>query len=163
MNEFAAKKLGEVLAFAIVGQETAERGAAAIKTGFGDELADRMKFVNESHAETIRTIAAENGVTEIVEKKLESTGAKLRSMRDLYVGDQWDNPTELLEWSGFFEGAAVVHWALVQGAGETLAAADPSKAHTDLVTLATAGKAFHDELFKTATEELHRTGNRKVQ
>lgn len=115
MNEFCAKKLGEVLAFASVSLDTAERGHKAMVTILGDSgLADFIDN-NKKQIETINQIANEYKVTDIVNKKLAGTGEKLKKMRDLYIGDEWDNPTELLEWSGFFEGAAIVHWQLVVG------------------------------------------------
>ena len=47
MNEFTAKKLGEVLAFAEVGMETFEKGRDAFISVFGDEMV--QSFVGESH------------------------------------------------------------------------------------------------------------------
>ncbi len=154
MNEFTAKKLGEVLAFAEVGMETFDKGRNALISVFGEEAV--QSFVEESqiHADTIRSIAEKENVSEIVLKKLDGTGSKLRAMRDLYVADQWDNATELLEWSGFFEGAATVHWALVKGAAE-------AKADTDLTTLAEAGRNRHHAILEKATELLHEVGKKK--
>jgi hypothetical protein len=154
MNEFTAKKLGEVLAFAEVGMETFDKGRDAFVSVLGEEAV--QSFVEESqiHADTIRSIAEKEGVSEIVMKKLDGTGSKLRAMRDLYVGDQWDNATELLEWSGFFEGAATVHWALVKGAAE-------AKADTDLITLAEAGRNRHHMILEKATELLYEVGKKK--
>lgn len=113
MNEFIAKKLGEVLAFAVVGKETFEKGKDAFVSVLGKEVFDEMIVETTKRIAAIEALAMENNAEEIVNTKLAGTGRKLREMRDLYVADQWDNPTELLEWSGFFEGAAVVHWALV--------------------------------------------------
>lgn len=163
MNEFIAKKLGEVLAFAEVGKETFERGRVAMEAGFGVERVAQILKDNTAHADTIRKIGREVGMSEIIEKKLQGTGDKLRAMRDLYVGDQWDNPTELMEWSGFFEGAAIVHWALVLGASETLITLQKSLAHDDLLLLATAGSEFHHGIFHEATNYLHSVGAQKAQ
>ena len=156
MNEFTAKKLGEVLAFAEVGKETMERGRVAFSEVFGsDKVAELIEDQN-AHAEQIRILAESNNMNEIVLKKLDGTGTKLRSMRDLYVGDEWDNPTELLEWSGFFEGAAVVHWSLVRGAAQGINS-------TELMDLAAKGFAFHQDIFTTATEKLAEVGQTKSQ
>ena len=76
-------------------------------------------------------------------------------MRDMYVGDQWDNTTELLEWSGFFEGAAVVHWALVRGAAEGMN-------DETLMTLAEEGKNYRYELLELAENELEAKGQDKA-
>ena len=83
--------------------------------------------------------------------KASKTEEKLRSMRDLYVADQWDNATELMEWSGFFEGAAVVHWALVRGAAEGMN-------NEGLLTLAEECINWHYELIELAESELGATG-----
>lgn len=154
MNEFTAKKLGEVLAFAEVGMETFEKGRVAFVSVMGEDMVNDLVEESQIHADSIKSIAEKEGVSEIVMKKLEGTGAKLRAMRDLYVGDQWDNPTELLEWSGFFEGAATVHWALVKGAAEV-------KADEDLQTLAEAGRKRHHSILEKATKLLHEVGTKK--
>jgi hypothetical protein len=163
MNEFLAKKLGEVLAFAEVGIETFERGNTAMQTAYGVERVAQIIRDNKLHSETIRKIAQDNNVLEIVMKKLDGTGTKLRAMRDLYVGDQWDNPTELLEWSGFFEGAAMVHWALVLGGSEALLTLTHPMSHDDLILLANAGKELHEGILHEALNALHATGKAKAK
>jgi hypothetical protein len=87
--------------------------------------------------------------------KAEATGTKLRAMRDMYVGDQWDNPAELLEWLGFFEGAAVVHWALVEGAGKGLQ-------DQDLADLAKDGKSIHQNLLLAVEGSIKKIGEQKA-
>ena len=83
--------------------------------------------------------------------KLEATGTKLRAMRDLYVGDQWHNATELLEWSGFFEGAAIVHFALVRGVAMELD-------NSDLLNLVNEAIDFHYQILEHAESELESVG-----
>jgi len=162
MNEFIAKKLGEVLAFAEVGKETFEKGHVGMEAAFGIERTAQIMRDNTMHATTIRTIGKEFDVLDIIDKKLHSTGTKLRAMRDLYIGDQWDNPTELLEWSGFFEGAAIVHWQLVLGAAETLNTLQKSLGHDDLVSIATSGVELHHGIFHEASTHLHHVGSDKA-
>lgn len=154
MNEFTAKKLGEVLAFAEIGKETMERGLPAFVEIYGEEKVSELIKSQGSHSEEIRNLANKNGVSEIVLKKLESTGEKLRKMRDLYVGDQWDNPTELLEWSGFFEGAALVHWSLVRGVAEGIASGE-------LMSLAATGMTFHQDMLNETNKNLLEVGKKK--
>jgi len=162
MNEFIAKKLGEVLAFAEVGLETFERGKTAFESVLGIERVSQILKDNATHVETIRKVGHECEVNTIVEKKLEGTGKKLRAMRDLYVGDQWDNSTELLEWSGFFEGAAIVHWDLVLGASETLVTIQQTLIHNDLLVLATSGQELHYGIFHEISQSLHHVGAAKA-
>ncbi len=156
MNEFGAKKLGEVLAFAIVGEETIEKGRGVLSPVLGEnEIADILEK-NRIYGDELKKLASELGVSDIVNTKLEKTGAKLREMRELYIGDQWENPTEILEWSGFFEGAAFVHWGLVKGVAETLN-------HELLMSLANECMNFHHDLLDTISSELQSVGQNKAE
>lgn len=154
MNEFTAKKLGEVLAFAVVGLDTINKGKGAITETFGPEKTTELIKSNENQIQKITQIAEESGVLETVKIKAEATGEKLKKMRDLYIGEEWDNPTELLEWSGFFEGAAIVHWSLVTGAGEGIK-------NDELLDLATEAQSFHHELFVEAEQKLYEFGKKR--
>jgi hypothetical protein len=156
MNEFTAKKLGEVLAFATVGTETWNQGKAALTSVFGDEGVDSYVSALSTIKDSIHAIADRGGVLETVMGKLEKTGEKLRKMRDMYVGDEWDNPTELLEWSGFFEGAAVVHASLLQGASEEIG-------HAELLSVATQSLNHHKSIFDEVTKQLYLVGHTKAR
>lgn len=155
MNEFSAKKLGEVFAFANISLNTAEKSKEALKETFGDELFTQIIDKNKKHIELINSIAINNNVQNIVNKKLEGTSKKLTEMRNLYIGDQWDNPIELLEWSGFFEGAAIVHWKLVSGVGKSLQ-------KEEIITLSEEALYLHNELFEKAKEKLEEYGKNKA-
>lgn len=103
-NPQLAKKLGEVLAFALVGQELLERAGKAGETAFGASVKDMQKGFDKQ-------VSASEKIAD--QAKTERTVKKLRSMMEQYIGDEWDNPTEILEWSGFYLGSAGVHWSLV--------------------------------------------------
>ncbi len=152
MNEFTAKKLGEVLAFCQVGAETMEKGKQAFASALSDQDIDALVTTLSEQAQKIESLTENKDVTMT---KAEATGKKLRAMRDLYVGDEWDNPAELMEWSGFFEGAAVVHWDLVIGASEVLN-------NEELKDLAMTGRAFHHDLFHAASGALKVIGRTKA-
>ncbi len=154
MNEFTAKKLGEVLAFATVGKETFEKGREAMSSVLGKEMVENYIMEYDKHSEEISKIAKNSKVEDIVTKKLKGTGKKLREMRDLYVGKEWDNSTELLEWSGFFEGAATVHWSLVKGAGQ-------ATNHDEITELSDKALVLHQGLLERATALLHEVGKKK--
>jgi hypothetical protein len=156
MNEFTAKKLGEVLAFAEVGAETWNQGKAALVSVFGGEKVDEYVALLYREKDAIRAIADRASVLATVMGKLEKTGEKLRKMRDMYVGDEWDNPTELLEWSGFFEGAAVVHASLLQGAAEEMG-------HAELQSIALQSLNHHKTTLDEATQELFLIGHTKAR
>jgi hypothetical protein len=152
MNTFTAKKLGEVLAFGQVGLETINRGQSALEKVFGREGVMKLMAEIESHVQDIEKIANHSGSSDITMAKAQATGLKLLSMRDLYVGDEWDNPTELIEWHGFFEGAAIVHWELVLGAATGLD-------QEDLQTVAADAIIFHKGLLAQASEYLRTIGS----
>ena len=154
MNEFVAKKIGEVLAFTVVGNDTINQGRNALMAELGIEVLQDMEDKNNLHGAQLRNIAEEWGVLDTTLAKAEKTAEKLKKMRDLYVADQWDNATELFEWSGFFEGAAIVHWGLVRGAAQTLN-------HEVLLTLAEEAVTTHYELLEKMVSELESVGQEK--
>ncbi len=155
MNEFTAKKLGEVLAFCQISTDTISKGRNALVTALGEEKVMDIEEKNHMHADEVMRIATDEGGIDITLEKAQKTGEKLTKMRDLYVGDQWDNATELMEWSGFFEGAAIVHWALVRGAAEGMN-------HEGLLLLAEESVNWHTELLEMAESELGSTGQNKA-
>lgn len=162
MNKFIAKKLGEVLAFTEVGDETFERGQDALMKVFDTDNLLKITRENLAHGEEIKTLTEAAGESDITLKKSEGTGEKLKTMRDLYIGDEWDNPIELMEWSGFFEGAALVHWNLILGITEGI----PTEATIDkegLRKLAEKAIDFHRSLLEKANHYLHDTGKIKAQ
>jgi len=151
INETVAKKMGEVLAFNNVGLDTIAKGRAALVTALGEEKVMDMEEKFRIHGEELMRVATETGVIDTVLAKATKTEEKLKEMRDIYVADQWDNATELLEWSGFFEGAAIVHWAFVRGASEAIN-------NEGLMTLSEEGKNYRYELLEIAESELESKG-----
>jgi hypothetical protein len=141
INEFTAKKLGEVVAFARLGTETSKKGLSALVSIMSAEEIKNMQETNDRHERSLYLLAEQFGVVDIMDKKADATIEKLRTMRDMYVKDQWDNSAEISEWSGFFEGAAIVHWALVEGAAE-------GSKHEDLRALAVEAKTYHESKLK---------------
>jgi hypothetical protein len=156
MNEFVAKKLGEVLAFNRIGTETIEKGRTALVEALGMEKVEDMLEKNRIHGEEVMRVATEAGMIDITLAKADKTMEKLQKMRDLYVGDAWNNATELMEWSGFFEGAAIAHWTLVRGAAEGMN-------NEGLMVLAEEAVNWHYELLELAESELSSTGQSKAE
>ncbi len=155
MNEFTARKLGEVLAFSRLGVEIFEKGHQALEEGLPTSDIEATMSQLKDHVTRIESMAAKTGLDDVTLKKAEGTGNKLRSMLDLYVGDEWDNPAELLEWLGFFEGAAIVHWDLVMGAATSLN-------EPDLQELATTGREFHHAMLHTVEDSIKHLGAKKA-
>lgn len=156
MNEFTAKKIGEVLAFNRVGSDTVARAREVLVSALGEERVLDIEEKDRIHAEEILRIVTEAAVVDITLAKSEKTEEKLKKMRDLYIGDQWDNVTEVFEWSGFFEGAAIVHWALVRGAAQSLNS-EP------LMLLAEEGVNWHYEQLEMVEGELGMTGQSRAE
>lgn len=156
MNEFQAKKLGEVLAFGHVFINTFEKGRESFLELLGEKEYHNFFDTNALHVKMIEDIAKNNAVTSTVSQKAEKTGKKLLDMRKLYLEteEDWNTKAEVLEWSSFFEGAATAHWALVVGFSER-------QKDVDLFKLAEEGYAFHLDLFRKIVDELKETGKKE--
>lgn len=155
INEFTAKKIGEVLAFTRLGNDTISRSHGALVEKLGEEKVQDMIDRNSLYEQEFIRTATESGVIDITLAKAEKTQEKLSKMRDLYVGDQWDNATEILEWSGFFEGAFIVHLALVKGSAEAIN-------NENLMTLTNEAVTYHYEILELVESELSSVGQNKA-
>lgn len=152
MNEFTAKKLGEVLAFCRTGLLLHERSAPAIASALGAGQDANFAESLRGHAAELERIANGNETTL---KKAEATTAKLTKMMELYIGDEWDNPAEIMEWLGFFEGSAIVHWQLVAGAGGALN-------HSEISAVAERAIVFHKTALDQVAAGLNKIGAAKA-
>lgn len=152
MNEHMWKKLGEVKAFAESCAAFLNRGREGFTAGdiFSDEELDQFIQKSEKHIERIDAIAEAGNASEIVDTKAVATGEKLNDMQNRYLTDEddWKDGMELLEWSGFFFGGAVVHWSLVEGASEVIHDAD-------LTALAGSGTSFHTQIQEAIVASIH--------
>lgn len=154
MNEFTAKKLGEVLAFAKVGNDTLDKGVLGFRKLFTEVKILDLKKENNAHILGIESLSETPDLKEIMLKKAKETSLKLSTIRNLYIKDEWGKPSELCEWFGFFEGAAVVHWTLIKGLGESIQM-------KSLEELADKAIIFHEEILKTASLSLYNIGKEK--
>lgn len=148
---FIAKKIGEVIAFCSVGAETFEKGKEAFAKTFGEAHIEETIGKLKDYRDTLEASFEEEEMKATALTKSEATGGKLRAMRDMYVGDEWDNPAELCEWSGFFEGAAIVHWQLVAGAAEGMG-------NSSLKVIAEENIRLHQNFLNHASEALKKIG-----
>jgi hypothetical protein len=119
MNEKVSKKIGEAYAFSVVLNNINEKTPKVLKELLGD-LADNVNEVSNSQISVLDEIIDEAGTTEIVKLKADKTSKKINEMGDFYVGDDWDDSAEVLEWLSFFLGAAIIHWQLISGSGKEL-------------------------------------------
>ncbi len=154
MNDFLGKKSGEVGAFALVGKETFEKGVNALRLTFGDETYKELLAGFENQYAALEA-AVPLEAKEPFNAKIKATGEKLRAMRDMYLADRWDDAAEHLEWAGFFEGAAIVHWELVRaGAVKNNISA--------LAAVAEEAIAFHRNLFELGNGAIRGIGEARA-
>jgi hypothetical protein len=119
MTEKTAKKIGEAYAFAQVLSDTFASNTEVMTQLLGDH-AESILQVTHVQQEELKDIASENNMAEIVLPKAERTGLKITKMGDMYVGDDWDDVAEVLEWMSFFVGGAIVHWQLITGSAKEM-------------------------------------------
>ena len=107
MNDFVTKKLAEVEAFCKTSGTILEKAGP----NFARQYSDLAAILEELAAQTVASVVTVEQ-HEVFDAKLQKTEAKLGEMMEMYVGDEWDNPVEVLEWCSFFTGAAAAHCAL---------------------------------------------------
>lgn len=146
-KEKKAKKLGEVLAFARVGQDTFTNGKIGLVKVWDDSEVDDLIEVNKNHDESIESLISKLDESEVGLDKAKATGEKLMKMRDMYIGDDWDDPIEMFEWLGFFQGAAIVHWSLIKGFAE-------KEGDGEMEDLANKVISYHRDLFERVNESI---------
>ncbi len=138
MNEKITKKIGEACAFASVLEVTYQANETVMKELLGG-MAGAVVKTAASQKTALQSLCDEAGTTNILMPKVEKTATKITSMGEMYVGDDWDDAAEVLEWMSFFVGGAIVHWQLIAGAGEAMG-------HTALKRVSDAGVVYYTEL-----------------
>lgn len=118
MNQFTARKLGEVCAFLQLNIDTYERAHQALTSVIDSPVYMSFMDAHKQIHQRIVTLSTEQDSHTTVTEKADATYKKLATMRDAYIGDEWENPTEIYEWQGFAGGAGSAHAALVLGAAE---------------------------------------------
>ncbi len=151
MNEIVVKKLGDILALSEVGNETFEKAKDIIEKEM--ESGTLEDFIEKStiHAEEIRRIAGKNGKESDIEAMRGRASGKLRQMREIYLGEKWDNVQEVFEWVSIFAGISYGIWSVVKGIAE-------STNDTDLLTLSEEATTFYHNMLDTVAGELESSG-----
>lgn len=149
MNKHMWKKLGEVKAFSEAGIDFIERGQVGLREVFAEDEIAELTATHQVHRDKIAEIATTANKNDIVDKKAEATKEKLVDLQDRYLTDEddWQDPMELLEWSGFFHGGALVHWNLIAGASQV-------NDISSLTSLAQEGYEFHHDLLHITKDAL---------
>ncbi len=141
VDEQTARKMGEVLAFAKLGDETFKKGQESLSSVLGQKFLNEFFSQNDVQIDALYEIAGGGEIEERMCQNLEKTYEKLATMRGLYLKEEdWRDATEIMVWLGFFEGAAIVHWRLILGLSEKHKIAG-------LAELANKAINFHQSLF----------------
>ena len=151
INEFTSKKLGAVLAYSLMSNETFDRGRDALETVLGAEKVLGIAEKSSLHTETIRQIGEEYSIETVMDLGTDETASLLHEIRDKYLKDEWDDSSTLLEWIGFLAGGSIAHWASIQGVGDILS-------NETLIELAKDADTHYRELLDTVKEELESVG-----
>jgi hypothetical protein len=155
MIEKTAKKIGEAYAFAHVLSDTFESNTKVMTELLGDH-ADSILEVTRVQKEELADIASENDMSEIVLPKAEKTGIKIAKMGEMYVGDDWDDVAEVLEWMSFFVGGAIVHWQLITGSAKEMN-------HDHFGNVAGVGTEYYSSLMNQLREYAVVVGKARAQ
>ena len=155
MNEFLETKLGEVLAFARIGTDTLEKGKAGYEKILSEDDIKKLSASFNGLEEKVTSLIAKENVTEQVEEHAKETQDKVTDMRDTYIDGEWDESDEVLEWMGFYSGASLVHWYLVNGAAESLSLSELRDISTEAITV-------YRSLFSADEKFLHAIGAKGV-
>ncbi len=155
MNTFISHKLGEVIAFAEIGTDTLKKGQKGFAKMLDEKEIDDMKKMFSKLEKRLGEIAKEQGVEKEAKKKAAESKEKIIKMRDMYIDGKWDVVSELLEWTGFYAGASLVHWKLIAGAAKTMK-------FEELETVSRQAINFYDKLFVSDEEKLQKIGAERV-
>jgi len=150
MNEKIAKKVGEAYAFSYVLKDLYHKTPDTLDVILGSHSASLVSTV-EDQMKGLEEVSSFFSMKEIVLPKAERTKLKILHMGDFYVGDDWDDEAEVLEWLSFFLGGALIHWQLVYGAAREIGDKDFIKVTKD-------GVDYFSSLLKKAKESAEAVG-----
>ncbi len=155
MNEKVAKKVGEAYAFSQILNNLYSDYPAVVEELLEDKSTD-IENKTSGHISGLERVAQELEMHEVVVTKAEKTVSKITGMGETYVGDEWDNPVEVLEWMSFFLGAAIIHWNLILGSAQEMG-------HDDFASVAGDGLSYFQELFQALTDKSEEVGKARAQ
>lgn len=147
--------MGEVLAFARIGTDTMEKGEDGFSKLLSEgDIEDLKRAFNDLEHRIMAVAEADNALEEI-EADSHAPEEKVLVMRDTYIGENWDDESDLLEWMGFYVGASLVHWHLIYGAAEALG-------FEELLAVARDAVDFYRTLFVSDERTLQDIGSASV-
>lgn len=154
MNEKVSKKIGEAYAFSVVLKELNNKVPSVLSELLGD-LSSNINETVDNHINKFDEIIIEAGTTDIVKTKVEKTVGKINHMGDFYVGDDWDDSAEVLEWFSFFLGASIIHWQLILGCGKELN-------NEELISLSEEGVLYFESLLEESKNKADSIGRERA-
>jgi len=155
MNEKVSKKIGEAYAFSIVLKELNNKAPEVLKELLGD-LSNNINETTSLQISKFDEIVNNAGTTEVVKIKSEKTSKKISDMGEFYVGDDWDDSAEVLEWFSFFLGAAIIHWQLILGCGRELK-------NEELASVSEEGVKYFETLIEEAKKKAAEIGRDRAR
>ena len=155
MTEKIAKKVGEAYAFATVLHTTFTNNTKVMEELLGDHAGTVLDTTSKQLAD-LKNIAEATNTTDTILPKAEKTGVKITGMGETYVGDDWDDVAEVLEWMSFFVGGAIVHWQLIAGAAKEMN-------HEEFISVAETGAAYYAELMTQLRTYAEVVGKERAQ
>ncbi len=158
MNEFTAKKLGEVMAFINVGAEQFLQAKTALSSVLGQDFTNKANEIYAEHKKNLNHIVQESDLKEVILTKADKTGVKLTAMANLYMQkpEDWQDSSEVIEWLGFFEGGAIVHFKLAEAAAEELNL-------KEVVDFARAGAQWHKDFLGKLEQGISMVAKKRSQ
>jgi hypothetical protein len=110
MNEKVVKKMAEVRAFVNLADKIVQNSGSNLREQFQD-IVEALESIHEYSDYDI----SDESLKDVFDEKQLRTVAKLDKMMSLYIGDEWDNPIEVLEWLSFYSGSASAHASFTLG------------------------------------------------
>lgn len=158
MNEFTAKKLGEVMAFINVGAEQFLQAETALVSVLGQDFVALANETYTEHKKVLNQIAEKSDLKEVILTKADKTGLKLTAMANLYMQkpEDWQDSAEVIEWLGFFEGGAIVHFKLAEAAAEELNL-------SEVIGFARAGARWHQDFLGQLEQGISMVAKKRSQ
>jgi hypothetical protein len=123
MNEKVVKKMAEVRAFVNLASKILENSKGSLNERF-KEIALMLESITRTPDYTIE----DEAISAVFEEKRDRTFTKLEKMMELYVGDEWDNPVEVLEWLSFYSGSASAHASFTLGGLDVMESQEANEA-----------------------------------
>jgi hypothetical protein len=154
MNEKVSKKIGEAYAFSMVLQDLNNKVPEVLKELLS-ELSESINEATNLQISKFDEIVEQARTTDIVKSKAEKTSAKITNMGEFYVGDDWDDSAEVLEWFSFFVGAAIIHWQLILGCGRELE-------NEELISVSEEGVKYFESLLSESKKKAESIGRERA-